>query len=1004
MRPPAWLTRRVLAALCLLALALATPASAADGVDRYQRLEQMHHTAWTAKDGLVGRPTCLAQSTDGFLWIGTTNGLYRFDGIAFERFQPEQGSLPALQVESLFATRDGGLWVGFTGGGATFIAADGRLTSYSSDSGLPLGAIRDIAQDLDGVTWVAATGGLARLEGGRWRQVRMDWNYPCRSAWRVYVDRRGTLWVGAASPDRTLYLPKGARRFVDTGLDTSATSFAQIDDERVAIGARLRQTIHEARQGADGTMTLRTVVGTNGNYLAIDRDGGLWMASNGVYRMRLDAVPTGATYESIESIVEYLGSENGVSGRFGDHLLVDREGSVWLATDSGLDRFRRRNLTWQTDPRLTLNASFIRDAEGHIWIASQGAPHFWRADTNEAPVTLSRTIFRGYGAPDGTIWLMPGQGLLRFDKGRATELPPPREVTERGYNYSPLAVTSDRAGRLWVALNGIGEFRVENGEWTFVPILPGRPDWTASAAHTDAAGRVWLVYRNELAMVDGDVVRVMGAGEGLALGPVLAITSRNDEVWVAGELGVAVWRGRRFERLVSSGTDFGVVNDILPTRDALWLTTAAGIVRIPAGELDALRRDPGRRVRHELFDLVSDLPEGLKIRGQGSVAAEARDGALWFITNSGLARLDPRLVVRNAVPPPIVIRAVNADDTAYAPRGVVSLPALTRTLRIDYTALSLAIPERVRFRYRLDGWETEWHEAGTRRTVFYTDLKPGGYTFRVLACNNDGVWNETGATLAFTVAPAWYQTWWFTALVIAAMGAAVAGMYRIRLRRVSAALSARFDERLAERTRIARELHDTLLQTVQGSKMVADDALERAEDADHVRHALERLSDWLGRAVTEGRAALNSLRASTIDVNDLAESFRRAANSPARPPTLHVAVAVHGAVRDLHPIVRDEIFRIGEEAIRNAFAHARATRLDVALEYAHDLTLRVSDNGVGLDAAIAERGREGRFGLPGMRERAANIGAALTIDSSSAGARLTLVVPGRAVYRGSRSH
>jgi signal transduction histidine kinase len=251
------------------------------------------------------------------------------------------------------------------------------------------------------------------------------------------------------------------------------------------------------------------------------------------------------------------------------------------------------------------------------------------------------------------------------------------------------------------------------------------------------------------------------------------------------------------------------------------------------------------------------------------------------------------------------------------------------------------------------------------------------------------------------VAPAWYQTLWFQAFVAALSVASVMVLYRRRVRRVSAALAARFDDRLAERTRLARELHDTLLQTVQASKMVADDALEDGADAERLRRAMARLSEWLGRAVNEGRAALHSLRASTVEENDLAEAFKRAADDPSKPPTMIVSIAVRGESRHLHPIVRDEIYRIGYEAMRNAYTHSRATRLEIELSYAHDLTLRIADNGVGIDPAIAGSGKRGRFGLPGMRERAENIGGVLTIDSpphsASAGTRITLVVPGRSL-------
>ena len=287
---------------------------------------------------------------------------------------------------------------------------------------------------------------------------------------------------------------------------------------------------------------------------------------------------------------------------------------------------------------------------------------------------------------------------------------------------------------------------------------------------------------------------------------------------------------------------------------------------------------------------MSDLPEPPATRNSGEPrGVEGSDGVLWFVTTSGVARLDPRRIARNPLPPPVVIRSVIADDRAYSPHdGPVALPALTKTIRIDYSALSLSIPERVKFRYRLEGWESEWHDADTRRTAFYTQLGPGTYGFRVIASNNDGVWNETGATLAFTVAPAWFQTLWFKALVALAIGALLLRCTGSGCARCAAALAARFDARLAERTRIARDLHDTLLQTVQVSKMTADDALDGHEDPERMRRAVQQLSEWLGQAVSEGRAALNSLRTSAVEVNDLADAFRRAATARPKPETLAV--------------------------------------------------------------------------------------------------------------------
>ncbi|MPY88398.1 MAG: hypothetical protein GEU99_10775 [Luteitalea sp.] len=986
--------------VCLLTLAPASPAS---GLDLYQRLDQMHHSAWSAKEGLTGEPNCLAQTTDGYLWIGTSNGLYRFDGVAFERYQRQGGALPAVAVSALLAVPDGGLWVGYSRGGATFIGSDGRPVNYTVDQGLPVGTVRSFARDLDGVVWVAAVGGLARLDADRWRTVRMDWNYPCRSAWRLFLERDGTLWVGAASPDRILYLPKGTRRFRDLGIATSAAGFAQTGDNTIAFADMFSTIVHEVRREVDGAEARRTIVELPSQGLALDRDGGLWVAGDDITRLRISA-PSGVGSDGrVRPAVERFTIKEGLSGRLSRDVLVDHEGNVWVLTQGGLDRFRRRNLAWKADTQLAPGASLVSDKNGEVWVLSY-LPAALRRARDGAPVpNAPDTLDVGFLDPDGSVWLSTTRSFLRWTDGRFIQIPPPDEFFERADYFAVAAAAKDRAGRLWVSISGLGVFYREDEQWTFVPILPGRPDWTAAAAHVDGADRLWLAYRDELAMVERGKVRLFTKADGLDVGPLLALGGRDRQVWITGEQGLAFLHGDRFHVVQrASGIRFGAVAGIVVSRDGVWLSAAIGIVRIPAAEVQRLLGDPEHRVQYELFDLVSDLPEALMVRGTTRAFApvvEGADGVLWFLTNGGLATVDPRKIVRNTLQPPVLVRTVTADDKTYSPQGAATLPPLTRTIRIDYTALSLSIPERVRFRYRLEGWETDWHDAGTRRTVFYTDLRPGRYVFRVLACNNDGVWNEAGATFAFTVAPAWYQTMWFQGLMAACLLASVATLYRVRLRRVSAALSAKFDERLAERTRIARELHDTLLQTVQGSKMVAEDALDRLGDADHMRRAMERLSDWLGRAVDEGRAALNSLRASTVAVNDLAESLRAAADSPTKPPTLTLSVGVRGESRDLHPIVRDEIYRIGYEAIRNAYAHSKATRLDIEIEYARDLFLRITDNGIGIDPAIAGSGKHGRFGLPGMRERAANIGATLTVVGSASGTSISLVAPGANVFR-----
>jgi signal transduction histidine kinase len=373
---------------------------------------------------------------------------------------------------------------------------------------------------------------------------------------------------------------------------------------------------------------------------------------------------------------------------------------------------------------------------------------------------------------------------------------------------------------------------------------------------------------------------------------------------------------------------------------------------------------------------------------------------LWFANGVLRQMIDPDHLSRNELSPPVHVEEVIADRKNYSPRKDLRLPPLTRDLEIDYTALSFVVPQKVRFRYKLEGRDAAWQEPGTRRQAFYSDLRPRKYQFRVIACNNDGVWNDAGATLDFSVAPAWYQTNWFRVLCVVSIVFIVWVIYRLRVLQISRAISARFDERLAERTRMARDLHDTFLQTIQGSKLVADDALEPSTDPIRMRRAVEQLSVWLARAMQEGRAALNSLRTATTQTNDLAEALRRVTEDGVIPNSMAVTFSVIGDAKEMHPVVRDEVYRIGYEAIHNACTHSGASRLEVELRYADNLALRVGDNGTGIDPAVADRGKDGHFGLQGMRERAARIGGRLMLGTSSnLGTEIKLTVPGSIIFR-----
>jgi signal transduction histidine kinase len=453
---------------------------------------------------------------------------------------------------------------------------------------------------------------------------------------------------------------------------------------------------------------------------------------------------------------------------------------------------------------------------------------------------------------------------------------------------------------------------------------------------------------------------------------------------------------------VSNGLPCDRIDAVVEDNHAtVWLATPCGLLGLAPEEVNEWWRNPEVAVHPRILDSFDGWESG-EVSFQP--AARSVDGRLWFANQSAVQVIDPDRLPHNTLPPPVQIVGIVADHREVSPEAGLRLPPLTRDLQISYTALSLVAPQKVRFRYRLEGHDPDWQDAATRRQAFYNDLPPGDYRFRVIACNNDGVWNDAGASISFTIAPAWYQAKLFRVACLIFAILALWAAYRLRVRQIQGAAATRFNERLAERTRVARDIHDTLLQTIQGSKMVADDALEHAADPGRLRTAIEQLANWLARATREGREALNSLRATSAEGPDLMEALKRVAEEETGAGSLNVTCTSTGEPRDIHPVVADEVYRIAQEAVRNARLHARASKLLLELEYGERLILRITDDGIGMDSALLEQGRPGHFGLQGMRERATHTAGKLTITSApGAGTVVTLIVPGGIAFQTGQS-
>lgn len=970
-------------------------------LDPNQALGQLYHSSWNARNGLNGSVKALAQTTNGYLWVGTSDGLFRFDGLNFERYE----TLPASSVSALMAIPDGGLWIGFDRGGASLLK-NGKVTNYTERDGLPVSRVRRFAQDHDGTIWAAIVGGFARFEGRHWRTVRMDWNYPARSARALFVDSQGTLWV--ANGTGIMFLPKGGNKFHDTSLRADVVlAFAQAPDGTMLFADDTQATVRAFRPATDLRDGGPPPVRIPANAMLFDRDGALWLAGNGLSRIPFLSRMSGGRITEFSLDAERFTEKQGLTGNDAETVLEDREGNIWVGTDGGLDRFRYRNLTLFSFPSGTSLFSLVAGDHGAVWAGSHGNKLQGMTRVQDGRVAQGgpSNAFMTYRDPDGSIWISARNALFRWSDGRFSEIAPPEEAI-RMHNSHPKdpimvsSITKDRSGSLWAAIGGLGEFELSDGLWKFVEALPAHPDWASNFAYTDAGDRIWLAYGEYVAVIDHGRKRAFSSPDGLSVGPFTVIADDGQRTWVGGEGGLAFSQGERFYTLKGAGGGgFGPVNGIVARpNDGLWLSAGPGIVHIPEQEVQHALRQHDYPVNYEVLDLVSDLPEQLQKNGSySSGAIQGSDGLLWFATRGGVARVDPTHIFRNPLPPPVVIRSLLADGVSYSTFTNTKLPALTKGLQIDYTALSLSIPERVRFRYKLEGSDTAWHDAGVRRQAFYTNPKPGSYRFRVLACNNDGVWNESGATLDFSIAPAFYQTIWFQAIYCVGGAGILWLLYVLRLKQATAQMHVRLEGRLAERERIARELHDTLLQSFQGLMLrlqVVYELLPPGKAKEQLEQSLERGD----QAIAEGRRAVHDLR--STPGNDLTQALQGAADELVCEGSPTFRLVVEGAPRDLDSMLRDEVYRIACECLRNAFKHARANRIEAELAYGDRIfRLRIRDDGCGIPPKMQQAGRSGHYGLSGMRERARQTGCKLDIWSSAgSGTEIDLSVPGAIAY------
>jgi signal transduction histidine kinase/ligand-binding sensor domain-containing protein len=949
----------------------------------------MHHSSWSARDGAPTIIFAMAQSPDGWLWLGASTGLFRFDGVKFERYAPRSGKLESPGISALLALPSGALWIGYRSGGVALLT-DGLLRHYGAAEGLPPSSPQAIRRDRQGRVWVASKSGLFRLNGTRWEKMP-GFDMLANQPHAMMEDSRGRFWVG--NVDTAFVLEPGASAFrrLPNKLDLSGNLIESPDGAIWSNGGR-NDSLELVEPAAPEAIRFRRVGAQYSSHLLFDAEGERWL-------LRREGVERSFELDG-KTVTQRLSPQQGLSGYIAFTALEDREGNIWVATNSGLDRFRRTKLEAAALPLYYGGEAraMAAAANGALWTDG-----FFVPGARSLPIPSAEMPSNGlaeltclYRDREGVIWAGGHRGVSWFDGSSFSKL-----ATPPGTDGRPVqAIAREADASMWISFNGDGTWERRDGQWRkAVPYA----DFATRGATSIAAmpdGQLWLGYiGNRIALREQGQWRLLGVAEGLQVGVVFQFYRHGGQTWIGGDSGVAYFDGKRFHPLLGAdGEKFlGVSGIVASASGQLWLNGSEGISVIEASELKRAVAEPGYRVRFLRYNqedgLTGTAPQMVPVPS----ALATSDGRLWFSTANSIVSVDPAKLRRNLLAPHVELRGVSADGRGYPAQDGLRLPAGTQRMQFDYTALSLSMPERVAFRFRLEGQDAGWTAAGTRRSAFFTGMGPGDYRFQVQASNEDGVWSESGAAFSFSIAPTVTQSLWFRAACVLLALLLLWGLHRWRTRLLAARIQGRLQVQVDERERIARELHDTLLQGVQALILRFHLAATRLVGQEPVKQLMDSALDQAELMLQEGRDQVQDLRAHDHFQAGLARMLEREGQRMSAERGVQFVLRESGRIRALPPLVAHEVYRIANEAMLNAFQHARAARIEVELLFEHKgLTVIVRDDGCGLPAEVLrDGGVPGHWGLPGIGERAERLGAAVRWTSAPGqGSEMRLRLPG----------
>jgi signal transduction histidine kinase/ligand-binding sensor domain-containing protein len=1020
-----WLFPWTIAVLAVVCSALQMRA-----LDRMRTVPQYMRERWGSEKGFPGGTvTAIAQTRDGYLWIGTDKGLMRFDGLNFRVF-PQATPLPSAigAVQGLVSDAEGNLWV---------LLENTKILRYHQGR-FELGrdeaevGITAIGKRRDGSILLSSLAyGTLTYSGGKYQLVG-----PKSDAVPDSADRVANEGTDALSSRLAWATGVAAHRIAEP--NSAVVAMTETSDGRVWLGTR-DKGLFSLVQGHVSALT-NDKFGAKTTCLLPLGVGKLWVATdtgiaewNGKELTQTDVPFELRKTKAIAMIRDrdenlWVGTESGLfrsngGGVSSDRdrpansaavtaLFEDREGNLWVGGKGMIERLRDSAFVSYRVGSLQNESGgpIYVDDEGRAWFAPfEGGLH-WLQDGKIGSVTndgLNQDVVYSITGSKHELWVGRQRGGLTHLHYSGEAMTAESYTQTNGLSQNGVyAVYQSRNGSVWAAtLNGgVNEFA--NGRFKTYSKANGMASDTVTSIAEGTDGAMWFGTPNGLNELAKGEWRVFTTREGMPSDNVNCLRSDSAGVlWIGTTAGLAFKRAGMVESLgqAPAALHEPIMGIAEGAKGRLWMATSNHVL---SAKRDGLLE--GKLGEDELrsYGLEDGLLGTEGVKRERSVFEDG-SGRVWFSMNRGLAVIDTARAVENLPPPIMQIADISADGTSIDLKQPIRVPPGSHRVTFSYSGISLSVPDRVRFRYQLEGFDPGWSEPVATREVVYTNLDSGKYRFRMMASNSDGLWNSEELSLPIEVEPVFWKTWWFRASSVVLVVLALMTYLRLRVQRMAKQMDVRYEERLAERTRIARELHDSLLQGFQGLmfrlQAVRDMLPERPNEA---AQALESTLDRGDEIIAEGRSTVEDLRDSSLREGDIVQALTNVGEELAhssKGEAVGLRVLVEGKPRELDPMLRDEIYQVGREAMRNAFQHAQAHKIEAEVTYGDsEFSLRVRDDGNGVDPEVFQEGRrEGHWGLPGMRERAKRLGGQLHVwTESGAGTEIELTVPGSVAYVG----